>query len=417
MWGLAALLYVIGFFQRVAPAVMTRELMTDFSIGAGALGNLSAFYFYSYMFMQVPTGILADTWGPRRLLTLGAVVAGLGSMLFGYAPSIFWANMGRLLVGGSVAVAFVGMLQLAANWMAPRQYALATGLGLFSGLMGAVLAGVPLRLLVDAFGWRSAMNVSGVFTLAAGGAIWWVVRDDPREKGYAGRIGSRVSPEPSGAGGVITGILEVFRYHNIRLLVLIPGGLVACVLTFSGLWGVPYLSARYGMSPAAAASITTMLLVAWGVGGPLFGGLSDRIGRRKPLYLAGCGLAAAGWTLVLIYPEMTAATLTAVLTVACLGTGCVVISFAMGKESAPLRLSGTVSGMINMGIMMGPTIMQPVVGWILDRSWDGGMSGGVRIYSPDDYRLGFSLMAAWAALSFVLAFFIRETHCRQTPSV
>ena len=75
VWGLGAALYLIGFYQRVAPAVMTRELMTDFGLTAAALGNLSAFYFYSYVAMQVPTGILADRIGPRRLLTLGAAVA------------------------------------------------------------------------------------------------------------------------------------------------------------------------------------------------------------------------------------------------------------------------------------------------------------------------------------------------------
>ena len=68
IWGLGAMLYLIGFYQRVAPGVMTAELMVDFSLSAAALGNLSAFYFYSYVAMQVPTGLLADHWGPRRLL-------------------------------------------------------------------------------------------------------------------------------------------------------------------------------------------------------------------------------------------------------------------------------------------------------------------------------------------------------------
>ena len=52
---------------------MTQELMRDFDISAAALGNLSGFYFYSYWLMQIPTGILADSWGPRRLLTFGAL--------------------------------------------------------------------------------------------------------------------------------------------------------------------------------------------------------------------------------------------------------------------------------------------------------------------------------------------------------
>ena len=121
VWGLGAVLYLIAFYQRVAPAIMTTELMAEFHITAAALGHLSAFYFYSYVGMQIPTGIIADRWGPRRLLTAGALVAALGSLMFALAPSIGWAYAGRLLIGGSVAVAFVCMLKLASHWIVPRQ--------------------------------------------------------------------------------------------------------------------------------------------------------------------------------------------------------------------------------------------------------------------------------------------------------
>ena len=113
---------------RVAPAVMTGELMQEFAIGAAALGNLSAFYFYTYVAMQVPTGLLADRWGPRRLLTAGALLASIGMLIFALAPDLWWASAGRLLIGGSVAVAFICMLKLAGHWLPPRQYALATGM-------------------------------------------------------------------------------------------------------------------------------------------------------------------------------------------------------------------------------------------------------------------------------------------------
>ena len=90
-----------------------------------------------------------------------------------------------------------------------------------------------------------------------------------------------------------------------------------------------------------------------------------------------------------------------------------IISFAFGKESVPTYLSGTVSGVINMGIMMGPTILQPAVGWVLDHKWQGDILNGVRDYTLVAYQTGFTLMIAWAVLSFILLFFTRETHCRQ----
>jgi hypothetical protein len=79
----------------------------------------------------------------------------------------------------------------------------------------------------------------------------------------------------------------------------------------------------------------------------------------------------------------------------------------------PLRLSGTISGMIDMGIMMGPTVLQPTIGWVLDRRWRGEMLGGIRLYSLGAYHTGFALLVGWMLLAWVLLFFTRETHCRQ----
>jgi MFS family permease len=402
----------MAFFQRVAPAVMTDTLMREFQIGAAALGNLSALYFYSYVAMQIPTGIIADRWGPRRLLSLGALVAASGTIIFALAPGFSLAGLGRFLVGGSVAVAFVGCLQLANNWFPPRLYGLVAGMALFVGIIGAVCAGPPLRLCVNAFGWRPTILVSGLVTVAIAAAIWLLVRDHPREKGFAGPASDPGDPTPARRLSILAGIRAVLRYPNTVLLFLIPGGVVGPVLAFSGLWGVPFLVTHYGLSPTRAAALTTTLLVAWAVGGPILGWLSDRTGRRKPLYIGGCALALVCWGLVVYIPGLPIPALVALLIVAGLSSGCMIISFAFVKESVPGHLSGTVTGMTNMGVMMGPMLLQPAIGWVLDQNWHGGLEDGIRVYSLGAFQAGFGLMVAWAVLSVVLLLFARETFCK-----
>jgi MFS family permease len=412
VWGLGASFYLMAFFQRVAPAVMTDTLMREFQIGAAALGNLSALYFYSYVAMQIPTGIIADRWGPRRLLSLGALVAASGTIIFALAPGFALVGLGRFLVGGSVAVAFVGCLQLANNWFPPRLYGLVAGMALFVGIIGAVCAGPPLRLCVNAFGWRPTILVSGLVTVAIAAAIWLLVRDHPHEKGFAGPVSDPGDPAPARRLSILAGIRAVLRYPNTVLLFLIPGGVVGPVLAFSGLWGVPFLVTHYGLSPTRAAAATTTLLVAWAVGGPILGWLSDRTGRRKPLYIGGCVLALACWGLVVYVPDLPIPALVALLIVAGLSSGCMIISFAFVKESVPGHLSGTVTGMTNMGVMMGPMLLQPAIGWVLDQNWRGGLEDGIRVYSLGAFQAGFGLMVAWAVLSVVLLLFARETFCR-----
>jgi len=414
IWGLAALFYVIAFYQRVAPAVITTELMSDFSLTATALGNLSAFYFYSYVAMQVPTGLLADHWGPRRLLTLGAAVAGIGTLMFGLAPDAAWANAGRLLIGASVAVAFVSMLKLAGHWMPPRQFALASGLALFCGIIGAVFAGVPLRLLVNGFGWRPVMVVSAAVTFAVGIVIWFLVRDDPRDKGYLSHAAQENDDITMVKSSAIAGIKKVLRYRNTWLLYLVPGGVAGCAITFAGLWGVPFLASHYGMEKTTAAAVCSTLLISWAVGGPVFGWLSDHMGHRKTLYASGCVILLFGWSVILLVPDLPVPILVLLLIIVGFASGNMIIGFAFAKESVPASLSGTVSGIINMGVMMGPMLLQPAVGWMLDRAWQGDAADGVRVYSLEAYRNGFSVMLIWLGLALVLVLFTRETYCKQT---
>ena len=184
MWGLVASFYMVGFFQRVAPAVMVDELMRDFHIGGALLGNLSAAYFYSYTVMQIPSGLLADGIGPRRLGAAAALLAAVGTLTFGLADRMWMAYAGRLLVGAAVGVAFVTCMKLAGHWFAANRFATVTGVALLVGNCGGVLAGVPLSEAVASFGWRTAMVATAACTFAIAVAIWAVVRDDPGERGY-----------------------------------------------------------------------------------------------------------------------------------------------------------------------------------------------------------------------------------------
>ncbi len=411
VWGLGALLYLIGFYQRVAPAVISDRLMAEFAITGAALGNLSAFYFYAYVLMQVPTGILADRWGARKLLTAGAALAAIGTVVFAMSHSLAWASFGRLLIGGSVAVAFVSMLKLATHWFAPRQFALASGMALFVGIVGGVFGGVPLRLLVDAFGWRPVMLVSAAVTAVLAVAIWLRVRNDPQQYGYASH--HPVQAGQHGHVSILRGLLEVMTYRNVWILLVSPIGVAGAVLTFGGLWGVPYLRQAYGLDASIAAAITSASLVAWAIGGPVLGAWSERLGRRKPLHIAGCAVALACWGLV-GFVHLPLPVLIVVLLVAGFAAGNLIIGFAFNKESVPPHLAGTASGVCNMGPLLGGMLLQPAFGWVLDRNWQGAIEDGVRQYPPEAFQSGFLLIAACIVLSLVLSLCSHETRCRQS---
>ncbi|SDB22703.1 Sugar phosphate permease [Desulfonatronum thiosulfatophilum] len=412
IWALGASLYFMSFYQRVAPAVMTDLLMSDFQIGAAALGNFSAFYFYSYVAMQVPTGILADHWGPRRLLTAGALLAALGTIFFAMADTVILANIGRLLIGGSLAVAWVTLMKLAMHWFPLRMFAFVTGIGLLVGVIGAVTAGAPLRLMVDVMGWRGVMWALGLVILAVGIAIWIIVRDDPADRGYASYNPLTKSGSKFSMDSLLRGLGRIFRYRNTILLSVSQGGMVGTVLAFSGLWGVPYLEVRYGLSPLAAAALTSSVMIAWALSGPIFGYVSDRLCVRKQPYVAASMTALAAWSAALLIPGLPLPLFTVIVLIAGCACGVVIVGFAYAKESVPAGLAGTVAGVCNMGTMSGPMILQPLIGWLLDRRWSGAMVDGVRVYEAQDYQFAFLPMIGWLCITVILAWFTSETSCR-----
>ena len=112
--------FYLAFFHRVAPVAIAGDLVSAFHINSATLGALAATYFYVYTLMQVPTGVLVDTLGPKRVLTAGGFAAGVGSILFGLSDSFWAAACGRTLAGLGVSVAFVALLKVCAQWFDER---------------------------------------------------------------------------------------------------------------------------------------------------------------------------------------------------------------------------------------------------------------------------------------------------------
>lgn len=410
MWGLVAGFYLFGFFQRVAPAVMVDELMREFRIGGAILGNLSATYFYSYTVMQIPSGLLADGIGPRRLSTVAAFLAAVGTLMFGLAGNLWVAYAGRLLIGASVGVAFVTCMKLAGHWFPANRFATVTGVALLLGNFGGVLAGVPLSEAIRAFGWRSSMVASAAVTFAMAVAIWVVVRDDPRELGFEsfvhGSVVEKGSFPPMRA-------LQTVSVQRETWLLLAAGGLSAApVMVFAGLWGVPYLTQVYGIDRSHAAALTSTMLVAWAVGGPTLGAMSDRLGRRRLPYLAANVASATLWGVFLFWGNISRVLLYPLFAAIGFTSGALIIGFAHAREANHPGAAGAVGGVVNIGPLGFAALMQPLLGGILDRHWDGLLVNGVRIYDANAYAAAFLLLFLSSCLSVAAVYFTRETFCR-----
>jgi MFS family permease len=414
VWGIAALFYLAGFYHRVSPAVMTDELMSTFHIGAAGLGNLSAFYFYFYVAMQIPTGILVDSWGARKLLIAGSIAACVGAFLFGSTSDFALACVGRAIIGGATAVGWLVLLKLTTHWFPAKRFAMLSGLGLLCGNIGALTAQVPLRIAIQHVGWRPVVFVSATAVLVVGILAFFFVKNDPADDGYTTHAPAEVHRGDASIVDLLKGFKSIFAYRNTWLILLAQGGTVGSMIAFTGLWGAPFLKARYGLLPTNAAAVCSVMIVCWAAASPICGALSDKIGRRKPIYVGGYALAAIGWAAMFYITALPLAVFIGLAAITSFACGSVIIGFALGKESVPAQFLGTVSGTVNIGNMIGPMILQPGIGWILDKHWSGAMVKGVHVYNVQAFQYGFMLIVGWLLMSTILLSFTKESFCKHT---
>jgi sugar phosphate permease len=408
MWAVLALAYIIVYMHRVAPSVVADQLMETFAVRDGAvLGSLAAMYFYVYLVMQLPSGIFADSLGPRATVSAGVLFAAFGSLFFALAPTIFWAFVGRFLVGLGVSVIFVSILKFHSVWFSPKEFALITGLLILVGNVGAMMAATPLAFLVDAFGWQFSFLLIGLVSVIVAILCWLVVRDAPPN------VYREVDYEP---------VLEKLRENLRQMMVVIRNrntwppffvafGIYGTLITFQGMWGVPYLMQVYDLSRTAAANFMLLVAAGMAVGSLLIGFISDKFERRKLPYLIFTVLFTSVWATMVFWnrgmPPVAALYPLSFL----LGFfgGAMTLTFALGKELNPPEYAGTAIATVNSGGFLGIAILQPFLGYLLDLRWDGMLREGVKIYSRDAYFTAFAFCLVFLALSLAGALLCRET--------
>ncbi len=408
--GLGAIFYSYEYLLRISPSVMEEPLRQHFNLSGAGFGFLSAFYYYAYIPLQLPAGILLDRYGPRILLTFACFICVLGTFIFA-GTQLFWlAAVGRFMVGFGSAFAFVGVLKLATIWLPENKLAMVAGLASALGTIGGMVGDNLLGLLVLQVGWIETVNLTGYFGIGLTFILWFGIRDRERHQDQAGTI-------------------ESFRKSMIDFGIIIRdkqmwiNGLFGCLVylpttVFAELWGISYLRIAHGMTQDMAAFTNSMLFFGFTVGAPIMGYISDRIKRRKLPMFVGATVAAIIMTILLYMPGLNVTTINTLMFVLGLFYSSQCIVFAVGRELSPNEAAGTAMAMTNMMVMLGAMIMQPLVGKILDLSLSSHVANASllssekiqQLFTVQDYQFALSIIPIGIFIAALLTFFLKETY-------
>nr|VFK33316.1 MAG: Sugar phosphate permease [Candidatus Kentron sp. MB] len=402
-WILASC-YILVHFHRLCPAVLATDIMRDLEAGGTFAGFMAAAYFYPYAAMQLPAGLLSDSWGPRNTITFFSFIAFFGSLIMSMAPSVFWAITGRTLVGLGIAMLFVPTMKILAEWFDVKDFAFVTGILMAIGGLGSFLATTPLVWLSSWIGWRFSFLVVGIFTLILAVLVWTFVRDRPSDFGWPSPSGLESSENPISFAKGIGIILGCSRFWPMAILFFVNGGIF---FSFGGIWGGPYLVQVYGLTKAQSGEILSMLAVGLILGSLFPSYLSSTIFRaRKPIIVISSTVLFCITAVLAFHTD--AIPLTALyLTYFGLGVfsgAIVVIGFASTKELFPIQIAGTATGLINLFPFVGGAIFQPLLGYCLEQHGYVDYA-----FTLAGYQHAFLILFLSGAVALIVSLFIKET--------
>ncbi len=398
VFGLGAAAFWFAFFHRVSPSAIAGELARDFQVGGAALGALSATYFYVYAIMQLPTGVLVDTLGPRRVLAAGGLIGGAGALLFGAAESFAVAAAGRTLAGLGVSVAFVSMLKITANWFPERHFSTVAAVGNVIGLSGALAATVPLAWIVTVVPWRGVFAAIGMASIAVALLTWWIARDHAPNAPHA--------PSPAAASRAQWhhGMWAILCNRATWSAFWVSFGISGSYMCFIGLWAGPLLVTVYGYTPVAASQHTALMILGLAIASGIVGMASDRLRARRPFIIASAVIVLACW--IAWFIGVPRAWTYALCTLTGFGVTGFTLCWAVAKEVNPHHHAGMAISLANCGGFLAAGVLQPLVGWVFDL----GRAQGVA--QAASFRPALAVLIAFAVVGLAGSLFIRETHCR-----
>lgn len=413
VWSLSAIFYFYEFMLQVSPSVMVPDLMEAFSIQGAEVGNLSAFYFYAYALVQLPAGMLIDKFGPRILLTLASLSCAVGCLLFAYSGQHLWsAEAGRFLMGLGGGFAVVSCLKLTTLWFPSRYFALMAGFMVAVGMLGAAGGQAPLAILIENYGWQQSILWGGWLGFGLAALVWVIVRDHPAGISVRAHAESHSAPI-----GMLKGLFLVSKNSQIWIASIFAGLMFVPTLGFGELWGVPYLMQRYPIDRPSAAMMCSTIFLGWVVGGPFFGWLSDKMGRRnRPLFISALGTLLS--ILVILYmPNISQWTVGAMFFLLGVFSSGFVLAYSVVREISLPILSGTAIGFINTWNTVGGGAAQPLLGKLLDLQSNGQVGpDGAPIFTLEAYQTALVSLPVCIVLAILILPFIKETFCKSTAA-
>ena len=381
----AALFCCYQVYMQASPGSMVGELMSGLGIDLTGVGLLASSLGYAYLLVQFPAGKLLDCYGCRKLLPSAVALIACGSLLIAWADNFWIAALGRVFMGCGSAFAIVGSFLLASEWYAPCRFPLLVGLFEMAGMTGGISAATIMPILVDHLGWRMGMVVNALAGLVLAITAFLIICD--------GKSAQQVSRDDPSCHDLDTSLVRTVLLNALYGLCMF-----SMVNVFAMLWGLPFLETLYPSNhyEAGLGLASMYLFIAFGT---LFSGwLAGVLNQCRVLMVAGAILTLINFVIILYVP-LPLFLMMVLLSLFGFGSGFYGLAFLQSKRIAPGKKLGQIMAVINGSMLIGGIVLQPFVGWLLDRQLMPGQT-----LATEYFKLAFSPLVALLIVALFVAY-------------
>lgn len=394
-WLAASAFVFFQFFLQSASTIMSELWAEDFKLNEIELSNLSAAFFYSYIGMQIPAGILYDKYSAKIILFCSATILSISCIAFAYVHDYELALIARFFMGLGAASGFVGLLRTIQNNFLLNQFALMFGIAEAVGMIGVASGLIWLAAFLKLYTWRSAMYLCGVIAGILGVAIFVFVHDSNKKQTAFSGLSFSI---------IISQLKSILVNKQVIVCSIYAFFIVSIMNCFTSLWGEPFISKVYNFDSQTISMLLSTVFIGLALGSPLNGWFVKQYGKHKELLLWEAGLSTIVTSIIILVPGVPLTGLFILFFLIgflCSGYG---PCYALVNEAVDSEIQATAVATANMLIVSSAPILQVLVGGILESS-----SFGFAINPLQNYKIALTVLPLSYLIAFLSGFFIKST--------
>ena len=287
-WLVIAVLFIantINYVDRVNISVAGPDIARSFGLGPEAMGVVFSCFFYSYLLLILPMGLLTDRYGAGGIMGTGMLVWALGSAATGVAPTLATLIGARLLLGVGEASSYPAGNRILREWAPRNERGIMVCIFSAGSTAGPALGIMLTSYLISFLDWRTAFLIVAGFTLAWA-FVWFAFYRSPEQASWLGdaeRAHIIATREPAAVGPICAMSLGSLLRRRVMWGLLITHGCQVYSIYLFLTWLPSYLRNVRHLNLFNAGWLATMPYIVTTVGLVLLGLLSDRMTRGKDL--------------------------------------------------------------------------------------------------------------------------------------